>query len=364
MTYSTTNTEAIILARMQGNVTNDIEKTEGSLVYDALSPASKEFASVYKTADEIVEKLDISNLTGDELATRVYERTGLTRNSATYATGTLNITGSSTIAIGDLFQTSSAVQFKSLEAKTITDSGTINIQAVVAGSSSNIPANQITVMPVGISGVVSVTNPNPTENGYDEETDAHLLERYYEKIQNPDNGQNIAHFKNLVKAYTGVGDCKVFPVWNANNTVKIVIIDSNKDVPSANLVSNVQIYMDPLGDTWGLGYGAAPPFSFTTIAGATGKTIDVSFTVIKDTNYNDDQRFANVQASIIKYLKSIAFLENAVVSYAQIGAAILASDGVLDYSNLLVNNGNSNIIISLTSSLCEIPVLGTVTINV
>lgn len=365
MSYSSNNTEAIILARMQGNVTNDIEKAEGSLIYDALSPSSKEFATMYKSLDEVVDKFDISKLTEDELAARVYQRTGLTKNLATYSTGILNVTGTGNIKEGDLFQTSSSVQFKATETKTITTSGTVNIKAVVAGSSGNVPANQIAVIPVAINGIVSVTNSNPTENGFDTESDSALLERYYEKIQEPDTGSNIAHFKNLVKDYTGVGDCKVFPTWSGNDTVKLVIIDSNKEIPSTDFVNQVQTYIDPLGDgIWGQGYGAAPYGSFTTIEGAKGKTIDVSFTVTKDTNYTDAQRITDVQASITTYLKAIAFVDNAAVSYAQIGAAILNSAGVLDYSNLQVNSGTSNILLSATSALCEIPAIGTVTINV
>jgi uncharacterized phage protein gp47/JayE len=353
-----------IKTRMLGNISDSVDKTEGYLVYDNVVATGTEFQKVSTELDQVVNKLDISNLKDDELATRIEERTGQTRNPATYATGVLTITGNATIAAGALFQTSNAVQFKSLETKTITTSGTINIQAVVAGSTGNIPAGQITVMPVAISGVTSVTNLAATENGFDAESDTNLLTRYYEKLQEPDTGGNIMHFKNLVKEYTGVGDVKVFPTWNGNNTIKLVIIDSNKQVPSTDFVNAVQAYMDPLGDTWGLGYGVAPFGAFTTIAGATAKTIDVSFTVVKDTNYTDAQRLANVQASINVYLKSVAFVDNAIVSYAQVGAAILASAGVLDYSNLLINSGTSNISISLTSSLCEIPVLGTVTINV
>lgn len=364
MAYSTNNSEAIILARMQTNVTNDIEKTEGSLVYDALSPASKEFAASYKSLDEVKSKMDISNLTGDELTTRVYERTGIPREEATYAEGPLDVIGTGTIKEGDLFQTPGGIQFKSIESKTIINSGIVNIKAVVAGSIGNIPANQITIIPVAINGIVSVTNSSPTSGGYDAESDTHLLERYYERLQNPDTGGNIAHFKNLVKGYAGVGDCKVFPTWNGNYTIKIVIIDSNKEVPSTDLVNEVQNYMDPLGDNWGLGYGASPAFSHTIIEGAAGKIIDVEFTVVKDTNYTDEQRIVNIKASITEYLKSLTFVDDTVVSYAKIGAAILASKGVQDYSDLTVNGGTSNISISLTFDLCEIPKLGVVTLNV
>lgn len=353
-----------IKTRMLGNISDSVDKTEGYLVYDNVVATGKEFEKVSSELDLVASKLDISNLTGDELTTRVYEKTGLTRTAATFAKGVLAITGNTTIAIEDVFETANKVQFKATEAKTITGTGTVSIQAIVAGSSGNIPAGQITLMPITIPGVTSVTNTAATVNGFDEESDSALLQRYYEKLREPSTQGNIAYFKSLVKSYTGVGDVKVFPTWNGNNTVKIVIIDSNKQVPSTDLINAVQSYTDPLGDTWGLGYGAAPFGAFTTIAGATGKNINVSFTVDKDTNYSDEQRLTNIQASINAYLKTIAFVDNAIVSYAKIGDAILNSAGVLDYSNLTINGATSNIPISLTSSLCEIPVLGTVTVNV
>lgn len=350
---------ATILNRMLGNVPSDINKSEGSLIYDALSPTSIEIAQQEATLDSIAAKFDLSNLSGDELATRIYQRTGKTRNEATYATGTVTITGNGTINIGDLVQTPGGVQFKSLEQKTISSSADVNIQAVVAGSSGMVPASQITQFPVSISGLISVTNPEPTQDGFDAESDASLLERYYEYIQNPVTGGNIAQFTSLIKDYTGVGDVKVYPTWNGNNTVKLIIIDANKQPPSTDLVTGAQTYMDP--GVQGLGEGAAPFGAFTTVEGASAKTIDVSFTAVKDSTYTDAQRLANVQSSLTSYFQSIAF-KDSVVSYAKIGGAILASAGILDYSGLVVNSGAVNIPLSYTSTLTESPLLGVVTI--
>ncbi|KLU64009.1 baseplate J-like protein [Desulfosporosinus acididurans] len=348
-----------ILTRMQGNVSSDVDKSEGSLVYDALSPVSVEIANQESNLDAVAAKFDMSNLSGDELATRIYQRTGQPRNPATYATSTVTITGNGTVNVGDLVQTPGGIQFKSLVQQTISGSASINVQAVIAGSSGMVPANQITQFPVAIPGLVSVTNPNPTVDGFDAETDASLLQRYYDYIQNPSTGANTAYFSNTMKGYAGVGDVKVYPTWNGNNTIKLVIIDANKLPPSADLVTGAQSFMDP--GVQGLGEGAAPFGAFTTVEGAAANTITVSFTAVKDTDYTDVQRLANVQESITAYLKSIAFVASAV-SYAKIGGAILDSAGILDYSNLTVNGGTANISLSYTASLTETPVLGAVTI--
>jgi len=352
-------TSSSILNRMLGNVPSDVDKSEGSLIYDAISPTSQELAQQEVRLDEIVDKFDIENLFGDELEQRIYQRTGITRKLATYAHTIVTVVGNGTITIGDLCQTPGGLRFKFTESLTVSGTDTLNVQAIVAGSSGIVPSGQITQFPVAIPGIVSITNVSPTADGFDAENDASLRQRYYDRIQTPPTQGNIAQFTNLAKEYTGVGDVKIYPTWDGNNTVKLVIIDANKQPPSSDLVSLFQSYIDP--SIQGLGLGAAPFGAFTTAAGATGKTINISFTVVKDTNYTDAQRLTNVNNSLIAYFKTIAYKESAV-SYAKIGAAILASAGVLDHSGLTVNTGIANISLSYTSSLTEVPVLGAVTI--
>jgi len=351
-------TSAVILARMIGNVSSDIDTTEGSLTYDALSPTSIELAQQEANLDQVAAMFDLSNLSGDELATRIYQRTGLTRIPATYAFTSVTITGTGTVNVGDLVQTLGGIQFKSTVQQAITTTGNVNVQAVVAGSSGMVPSNQIIQFPVALSGLVSVTNASPTQDGFDVETDAALLQRYYTYIQNPSTGGNIAAFTNSIKAFSGVGGVQVYPTWNGNNTVKLVIIDANMLPPSSTLLAAVQTFMDP--GVQGLGLGAAPFGAFTTVAGATANTITIGFTSVRDPAYTDAQRQANVQASLTAYFQSIAFIASSV-SYAKIGATIEATAGFLDYSALLVNGGTVNIPLTYTSALTQTPVLGVVT---
>jgi uncharacterized phage protein gp47/JayE len=347
---------------MLGNISNAVDKTEGYLIYDAAAAVSQEMNKALTKLDDVAAKFDISNLTGDELASRVYERTGLTRNQAMYAATNLTITGNATIKTGDLFQTPSRIQFAATEAVTIAGTGIVPIKALIAGSSGNVPANQITAMPISLSGVTSVTNLGASSGGYDAESDSSLLERYYEKLQSPNTGGNIAHFISLAKDYDGVGDVKVYPTWNGNNTVKLVVIDANKQPPSQDFINTMQETIDPLGDEWGQGYGSAPYGACTTVEAATAKEINVSFTAVKDINYSDTQRQTNFENALINYLLAIAFNASSV-SYSKIGALIIDTPGFLDYTNLTVNGSTAAIPLSYTSNLTECPIIGTVTIS-
>lgn len=349
-------TRNIIHQEMLDEIPSIYDKIDGSFIYDSTKPAAIELEKAYQDLDSVADKLSIDNLTGDELAQRVRERTGIVRNPATKAIGVLNVTGTGTITTGDLFQTAAGIQFEANETKAITTNGTVNIQAVLAGSSGNIPANQINFIPVSISGIVSVTNLTAAYDGFEAKSDAALLVRYYERIQTPATSGNKAHYKNWAKEVPGIGDAKVFSLWNGDNTVKVTIINADKEPASAGLVATVQEYIDPNSE--GLGEGQAPIGAYCTVVSATAKIVNVQLTVTLEPGYTVEMVQDTVEASLTNYLRSIAF-QAEIVSYALIGANIINSEGVLDYSGLLVNGATANILLGAE----ETPVLGTVTIN-
>ncbi|MED4599863.1 baseplate J/gp47 family protein [Paenibacillus validus] len=346
-----------ILEDMLSAVSDDHDKRPGSFIYDALAPAAEQFSKTDDAISAVQDKLSIDNLSGDELAQRVKERTGIDRKAATRAKGSVTVTGTGTINTGDLFETSGGVQFRATESKSITSSGTVSVEAVITGAGGIVAANTIKLFPITLAGFTAVTNSAPTYDGFDAESDADLLARYYEIIRTPATSGNKAHYVNWSKEVAGVGLAKVFPLWNGNNTVKVVIINSDRLPASVQLVSDVQDHLDP-GVT-GLGDGAAPIGAFVTVTSATGVTINVAATIALSAGYTQPQAIDNITASLTKYLQEIAFVES-IVSYAKVGAAILDSAGVEDYSGLTVNGGTANVSIGAE----QVAVLGTVTINV
>ena len=346
-----------ILSAMLEEVSNEHDKSPGSFIYDALAPAATQFAKTDDSIDAVIDKLSIENLTGDELGQRVKERTGITRKAATNATGSVTVTGTGTINTGDLFETGGGTQFESTETKSIVSSGTVAIKAVIAGSGGNVASGTITLFPVTLTGFTAVTNPDPTQDGFEAESDADLLERYYDRIQTPATSGNKSHYKNWAKEVIGVGDARIIPLWNGNNTVKIIIIDSNKTPASPTIVTSAQDYIDP-GVT-GLGDGASQIGAFATVVSATGVNINVVVTIALSSGYTQQQATDNITVNLTQLLKDIAFVES-IVSYAKVGAAILSSDGVEDYSGLTVNGSTVNVSIGNE----EVAVLGTVTVNV
>lgn len=340
-----------IMARLLSKVPDTLDKREGSFIWDALSPVALELAQAYMQLDLVLQWGFAQTTYGQYLDMRAAEH-GLTRKAATKATGQVTITGTAgtTVPAGSLFATGAGVQFKTIADVTIGETGTVTaaIEAVEAGAGGNVPAGAITQIPVSIAGVTAVINLAATSGGTDEESDADLLARLLERVRNPATSGNAAHYKRWALEVSGVGDAKVLPLWNGPGTVKVVVIDSNKQPASAEIVQNVANYIEtvrPIGAT-------------VTVESATGVAINVAATVILAENAVLANVQAAFEASLTAYLQQIAFKQN-YVSYAQVGSLLLDTPGVLDYSNLTLNSGTGNVSIGDI----EVAVLGTVTLT-
>lgn len=327
--------EEQIKQNMLNNVKNTVDKTQNSLVHDALSPAAIEFALMYMELEEVANKLDVENLSGEELERVIYQRTGIKRKPATKATTVVTISGQegAKVSKGDLVG-SDAVNFISMEDKTIDITGRIEVlvECESPGAIGNVPAGAIKYFPVSIPGLVDVYNPEAVTNGYDAESDKELRKRYYEKLQRPAKAGNKYHYEQWAKEVVGVGGVRVVPRWNGPLTVKLIIIDSNGQPASQELIDNVFNHIE-----------AERPFGAdVTVVSAEPVEINISVNLVLADGYTEQQVKNYISENIADYLKSIAFKTN-YVSYAQIGSIILDTEGVLDYSNLQINGGISNI---------------------
>lgn len=346
---------------MLANISDDYEKSIGFLTSDLVKTNSIELAKVYLAIQELINKVNVDNLHGEELARYVLQRKGIKRRQATKSKAMLTITGNTTVNKGDLFSTANNIKFESIETKEIIATGTIEVICTQFGSVGMVGANSITLMPITIAGVTNVTNLSPSYDGFEAENDESLRSRYYETLQIPATSGNIYHYKKWAKNVVGIGDVKVFPLWNGDNTVKILVIDSNMQPASTDLVEQVQVYIDPKGldnSTWGTGRGQAPIGAYCTIASALGKEINIDVHIIVENGYANEEIISNIENKVSEYLKEIAFKES-YVSYAKIGSLILSTEGVADYSNLQLNQTTGNVTVADE----EVAILGIVTVS-
>jgi uncharacterized phage protein gp47/JayE len=252
----------------------------------------------------------------------------------------------------------SSIEFVTTQDVTLdsTGIGYASIQAVNGGVAGNVPAGAINIMVTTVSGVSSVTNETATTGGVDTEDDASLLARFYQRVRSPSAGGNKADYINWALEVQGVGGVSVIPVENGPGTVGVYIIDMNRNPANQTLVDAVQNYIAPGGNG---GDGKAPIGAQVTVKPATAVMINVSATLVIMNGYNSDSVKSAVTDNIQAYIKSLAFADNNDVLYVRIGATILDTPGVQDYSNLTVNGGTSNVAIGPT----EVAVLGAVNLT-
>ena len=345
------DSKEIIQARLLSNVDDKYDKTEGSFFYDAEKPVSIELETAYAKQDEILNK-GFADTATDVYLDRIIGERGMARKQATYATTTVQITGTenAVINIGDKVATD-LINFSALESVTIGVTGIalVNVQADISGNGANVPVSAIKYFPVTLAGVVSVTNLVAVTNGYNGETDAELRIRYFEFVRTPATSGNVAHYKNWAKEVVGVGDARVNSLWAGNGTVKVIIINSNKRGADATLIADTATHIEderPIGAT-------------VTVVSATEKAINITVTLVIDIdNYTLEDITSAIEANLIEYFKTIAFI-NTYVSYASVGNIIFNTDGVIDYNNLLVNTDTANITINDD----EVAVLGGVVVG-
>lgn len=354
---------ATILKRLRSY--NDAEtgtgasSVEGTFTFDTLAANAKEFEKTYAEMDLMMDAAFLQKSWGKYLEYLAEELTGLSRREATQAVVVLTITGTagSTVPKGSTFSTESGISFTTNVATTIGADGTVDVKAtsISTGSGSNVAAGTIMKIPVPIYGVSKVTNAAAAYNGYEEESDDDLRERALFAIRQPATSGNVYHYIEWATAVSGVGAVKVIPLANGNGTVKVIVVDANKDTPSDELLQAVR-------DNIALN---APIGATVTVVAPTLTTINVALKVTGGTG-----NAAGIKSVLTKYFKGNVFgtdytkdtTEAVTISYAQVGRMILdnsATTGVTDYSSLTVNGGTDNI----TVKADNLPVIGTVTLS-
>jgi uncharacterized phage protein gp47/JayE len=329
----------------------DIKKTEGSFIYDMVSPVSLEISKAYSEFDKMLSIMFLTDSTRTYIDKRVNEY-GVYRKTGTKSMSIVVFTGinGTIVPKGTLVQTVGGLLFQTTSNVTIIgETASVSVEALQIGSKYNVTGSTITKIPISVPGITKVTNTIAATGGTDEEDDTSLVNRFLYQLRNPVTSGNASHYKQWAESVNGVGAAKVIPLGNGPGTVKIVVVDFNKRAADTILISNVVAYIEanrPIGAS-------------VSVESAIEKAISINVTLsIDSNNYSTDSIKTAIENNLVKYFKEIAFVSN-YISCAYIGNIIFNTAGVLDYSNLLVNEGTSNI--SLTD--IEIPVLNTITLS-
>ena len=172
------------------------------------------------------------------------------------------------------------------------------------------------------------------------EDDEHLRLRYLQKVREPATSGNIYHYRLWAMEVENIGAAKIFPLWNGNGTVKVMIVNSDMKSADTLLINKVNTHIEdvrPIGAT-------------VTVVTPSAKNITITAKIRTSLNANMEITKLDFKARIEKYIKDITkeYFSNIransyFISLAQVGKHLLESKDVIDYAELKLNNVTANI---------------------
>lgn len=361
---------------MLDRVPDTYDKRDTAPIPTAISPAAYALAGFYLSLDQVQRSAFVQTAVGDGLDMLAVIG-GLTRYPASAAVrlGIFN----TAVPIGARFSTingTNSINFAVTAAATVSEPEEgftyYQLTAETAGTIGNEytgPILPITTIP----GLTSAQITDILVPGDDTETDDAFRERLIEALNNRPFGGNIADYRQNVLAIDGVGGVQVYPTWNGGGTVKLSVLGADFLPASPTLVENVQNAIDPPPNQ-GLGLGLAPIGAKVTVAAPTELTVNVSATLMLAAGYAIGQVQEPVEQAIETYLLSVrqewdTNTSSTAVSYAadvyvaRITAAIVGVTGVVNATNVQLNGGTADLILTETGETQQVPVIGTVTLS-
>lgn len=347
-------TYEVILQRMLDRVSDQMDKREGSIIYDALAPAAVELQLMYMELDVVLNESFGDTATRDFLIRRAAER-GIKPDEATYALLKGEFAPTSiNIPIGSRFSLNELNYY----VKSKVSDGVYQVECETLG----IQGNQYFGDMIPIEYIDGLETAKLTElliPGEDEEDTEDLRVRYFASFDTKPYGGNRKDYIEKTNSIAGVGSTKVTPIWNGGGTVKLTILNSNFDKASSILIETVQTEIDPTQD--GQGLGVAPIGHIVTVDTAEEITINVVATITYDDGYSSASLHTQVVQAVSNYLLELrndwANQGTLIVRIAQIETRLLAITGILDITGTSINGSAAN----LTLTKYQIPVMGGVT---
>lgn len=359
---------------MLDNVPNDIDKREGSIIYDAVAPAAMVSAQQSLSLANIIRETYIKTAQGEFLDYRAVEH-GTSRYAATNTEVKAKFNDDDgnpvNVEVGDRFASITESPIFYTVIKTNND-GTAEMQAEEAGTNANSYIGQ--VLPVtpndnlAWAEITEVTIP-----ARDEETDDHLRARLLNSNSWVAYGGNVADYLDMTSKIHDVGATQVYPTWDGAGTVKLVILNNDLMPASSTLVKKVKEEIDP-EDKETQGYGLAPIDHRVTVTAPETFTVNIAMNVTIADSTNVDTIRANIKASLEELFKSLRRDWNTIdsatgrgykltVYRSKILSRVMTLEGVANATMPQLNGEDEDLQLVFSNTTSQLPVLGEVTVN-
>ncbi|MCZ3946815.1 baseplate J/gp47 family protein [Lactobacillus gasseri] len=360
------------LRKMLDAVPDNIDKREGSIIYDALAPAALVMGQQSLDMANVIKETYIKTASGEFLDYRAIEH-GTSRYPATQTEAKAKVLNDKkepldNVQIGDKFASIGDSPIFYAVTK-VNDDLTVELTAEVKGSSANSYIGQILpVTPNDLLSWAEITAP-----ARDVESDDHLRARLLSSQSWIAYGGNVADYLDMTSKIDEVGAAQIYPTWNGGGTVKVVILNNDLMPASASLVQKVKNTLDP-EDKQAEGYGLAPIDHAVTVTAPEELIVNVDISVKLDdtkvTRYVKDSITKAVEGYFQSLRKDWADINQKLgrgyeetIYRSKILSQVMLTEGVVNAKLPSLNGRDADIDLVFNNSKSQLPVVGTVTIN-
>lgn len=325
-------TYEVIKQRILDNINIDIDKREGSFTSNMVSPLSEELAKAYINMGDILSLGFIDDTFDTFLDKRVSEF-GVYRKEGVKATGEIKVEGKegATITNGTLVKAND-LYFTVLNDIELPTDNVLYVEANEVGYKYNLLANTEFELVEKNDKVTKLVNETNFSKGVDVESDEDLRKRFIKIVNNPSASGNKAHYEEWALEVDGVGRAIVYPLWNGNGTVKVMIIGNDNKAVSEDIINNCKLHIEenmPIGVS-------------LTVVTPTSLNISIKATIELKEGYDIEDIKLDFEASLNEYLKGVTN----ELTYSKVYGLLVNHSGVEDATSFTINDNNINISIS------------------
>ena len=321
-----------IKQRILDNTNISIDKREGSFISNMISPISQELAKAYINMSDILSLGFIEDSFDTFLDKRVSEF-GVYRKQGAKAIGEVKVEGQD----GCIIENGTIIKANDLYFTVLNDielpsNNILYVEANEVGYKYNLLANTEFELVEKNNKVTKLINEIDFINGIDIETDEDLRKRFVKVVNNPSTSGNKNHYEEWALEVNGVGRAVIYPLWDGNGTVKVMIIGNDNKPVTEEIVEACRLHIEenmPIGCQLTV---ITPSLLSVTIKADIG---------LKE-GYDLEDIKLEFEASLNEYLKDVTN----ELTYSKVYGLLVNLAGIGDISNFLINDNNINIAIS------------------
>lgn len=321
-----------IKKRTLDNIKLDIDKREGSVLSDLASANAMSLARAYLDMEDIMSIGFIQEGFDGFLDKRVGEF-GIYRKPGQKSVGKIVVQGEegASISVGTIISCGN-LQYVLLNEVVLPNEDIGYLEALEVGSKYNVLPNSIFTAQNISKDIHLMTNEEEFKLGIDIESDDELRARFLKVVNNPSTSGNKAHYEEWALQVNGVNKAIVYPLWNGNGTVKVMVIGNDGKPVDEEVMKDVTEHIESM----------KPIGCELTVTTPTLLNLNISASIEIHEGYTLDEVIDTFKNNLEIYLKTVVD----EIVYTKIFGVLANTLGVDDFTDLKINNSIENIVIS------------------